>query len=159
MEIGELLEENTDTINEKDLNSKEEVLMDTKDSFSNGLFLTKNDIDPYDSFSLLKKKEVKILKEFFIHHYDDLERFTFSEFKTLLDENGLSKLLTNTKFIKIANLFLEDIDDEQAIAEIIATLNNQGKEDSPQTDDEYRKQEFDVLTFKQLYFNFFAFLC
>lgn len=112
MEIGELLEENTDTINEKDLNSKEEVLMDTKDSFSNGLFLTKNDIDPYDSFSLLKKKEVKILKEFFIHHYDDLERFTFSEFKTLLDENGLSKLLTNTKFIKIANLFLEDIDDE-----------------------------------------------
>lgn len=112
MEIGELLEENIDTINEKDLNSKEEVLMDTKDSFSNGLFLTKNDIDPYDSFSLLKKKEVKILKEFFIHHYDDLERFTFSEFKTLLDENGLSKLLTNTKFIKIANLFFEDIDDE-----------------------------------------------
>ena len=40
----------------------------------------------------------------------------------------------------------EDIDGEQAIAEIIATLINQGKEDSPQTDDEYRKQEFDVLT-------------
>ena len=40
----------------------------------------------------------------------------------------------------------EDIDEEQAIAEIIATLKNQGKEDNPQTDDEYRKQEFDVLT-------------
>ena len=119
MEINELLlEEKLENISEqegsveKDLSSKKETPIDMKKSFSNSLFLTRDDVDPYDSFPLLKKKEVKILKEFFIHHYDDLERFTFLKFKTLLEENGLSKLLTNTKFIKIANLFLKDIDDE-----------------------------------------------
>ena len=50
------------------------------------------------------------------------------------------------KFVFKSQLIDEDIDEEQAINEIIATLNNEGKEDSPQTDDEYRKQEFDVLT-------------
>lgn len=50
------------------------------------------------------------------------------------------------KFVLKSQLIDEDVDEEQAVAEIIATLNNQGKEDTPQTDDEYRKQEFDVLT-------------
>lgn len=50
------------------------------------------------------------------------------------------------KFVLKNQLIDEDIDDNQAIDEIISVLNNRGKEDSPQTDDEYRKQEFDVLT-------------
>lgn len=50
------------------------------------------------------------------------------------------------RFIARSQLIDEDIDEEQAFIEILATLNNQkGSEDS-QTDDEYRKQEFDVLT-------------
>ena len=97
---------------ETEINSKEEIPMDTKNTFANGLFLTKSDVDPYDSFSIIKRKETKVLNEFFIHHYEDLERFTFLEFKALLEENGLSKLLANTKFIKITNLFLKNLDDE-----------------------------------------------
>lgn len=50
------------------------------------------------------------------------------------------------KFIQAHQLIYEDIDAEQAFEEISATLQNAQKEYSDnQTDDEYRKQEFDVL--------------
>lgn len=40
----------------------------------------------------------------------------------------------------------EDIDAEEAFDEIMATLKNIQKSDTPQSEDEYRKQEFNVLT-------------
>ncbi len=39
----------------------------------------------------------------------------------------------------------DDIDEKQAIEGIVSTLNNQSKDTYSQTEDEYRKQEFDVL--------------
>ena len=69
-----------------------------------------------------------------------VKKFASSRTNGELDYDSIKKFVLKNQFVD------EDIDDEQAIAEIIATLNNQGKEDSPQTDDEYRKQEFDVLT-------------
>ena len=78
----------------------------------NDSFLAKNDVDPYDVFSMLGVEEAKQLKQLSIFNYYDLERFNYLEFKTLLVNNGLSKLLLNTKFIRYANLFLKSIDDE-----------------------------------------------
>lgn len=54
---------------------------------------------------------------------------------------------TIKRFVSMKSEFENDIDTACAIAEIIATLNNaeQGR-DIAQTEDEYRKQEYDVLT-------------
>lgn len=49
------------------------------------------------------------------------------------------------KYVSAMKGIDEDIDSCQAVDEIIATLHNAGVENAVQTDDEYRKQEFDVL--------------
>ena len=49
------------------------------------------------------------------------------------------------KYVSAMKGIDEDIDSCQAVDEIIATLHNAGAENAVQTDDEYRKQEFDVL--------------
>lgn len=53
---------------------------------------------------------------------------------------------TIRKYILKNQLLVEDIDAEEAFKEILATLRNTQKSDTPQSEDEYRKQEFDVLT-------------
>lgn len=53
---------------------------------------------------------------------------------------------TIRKYILKNQLLEEDIDAEEAFKEILATLRNTQKSDTPQSEDEYRKQEFDVLT-------------
>lgn len=70
-----------------------------------------------------------------------VKKFASSRTDGKIDEESIRKFASTLK-----EIMYEDIDEEQAFAEIIATLKNQGKEDDPQTDDEYRKQEFDVLT-------------
>lgn len=53
---------------------------------------------------------------------------------------------TIRKYILKNQLLDEDIDAEEAFCEIMATLKNTQKKDNPQSEDEYRKQEFDMLT-------------
>ncbi|MCD8040684.1 MAG: DUF1998 domain-containing protein [Clostridia bacterium] len=60
--------------------------------------------------------------------------------------NGSVDEVLIKKFVLQNQMIDEDIDDEQAFDEIIATLNNTREGDTPQSEDEYRKQEFDVLT-------------
>ncbi len=69
-----------------------------------------------------------------------IRRFASSRIEGEIDIDSIKK------FVLMSQLIDDDIDVEQSIEEIISTLKNQGAEDSPQTDDEYRKQEFDVLT-------------
>lgn len=49
------------------------------------------------------------------------------------------------KYVSMMQEIDDDIDSSQALEEIIATLRNASAENAIQTDDEYRKQEFDVL--------------
>jgi hypothetical protein len=54
---------------------------------------------------------------------------------------------TIKRFVKSRIEYDKDIDESIAVSEIIATLSNVDKPHSEaQTDEEYRKQEFDVLT-------------
>ncbi len=69
-----------------------------------------------------------------------VKKFASSRTNGLIDEASIKKFVLHSQLID------EDIDDEQAFNEIIATLNNTQKGDTPQSEDEYRKQEFDVLT-------------
>lgn len=71
-----------------------------------------------------------------------VKKFSSSRTNGKIDEESIRLYVSKYKDFEED----EDIDEEQAITEIITTLNNQEKEDDPQTDDEYRKQEFDVLT-------------
>lgn len=49
-------------------------------------------------------------------------------------------------FVSTYKRIFDDVDEEEAVSEIITVLENSGKELTEQTEDEYRKQEFDVLT-------------
>lgn len=50
------------------------------------------------------------------------------------------------QFVAACMVVDDDIDYEFAVSEIIAALKKNEAEDTPQTEDDYRKQEFDVLT-------------
>lgn len=69
-----------------------------------------------------------------------ITKFSSSRVNGEIDERGIRSFITKSKEIE------EDIDIEQAYSEVIATLGNHAKPEAPQTDDEYKKQEFDVLT-------------
>ena len=60
--------------------------------------------------------------------------------------NGIIDVDLIKDFVASRKKFEKDIDEQQAFDEIYATLQNVDKDDDPQTDDEYRKQEFEVLT-------------
>ena len=61
--------------------------------------------------------------------------------------NGEIDEETIKRFVRMRLEFERDVDEICAVSEIIATLNNAIQEcDVAQTDDEYRKQEYDVLT-------------
>lgn len=70
-----------------------------------------------------------------------IKMFESSRTDGKIDEEGIKSFVSVWK-----KSVYEDIDEEEAIYEIVAKLNNQNKDDTPQTEDEYRKQEFDVLT-------------
>ena len=69
-----------------------------------------------------------------------VKRFASSRTDGQINEDNIKNFVNHNHQLE------KNIDVEQAFKEIIATLKNQGKKDTPQTDDEYRKQEFDVLT-------------
>lgn len=68
-----------------------------------------------------------------------IKKFASSRINSEIDKESIKKFVIRNQD------YCEDIDEEQAIAKIISILNNPNKDDSPQTEDEYRKQEFDVL--------------
>lgn len=116
---NDLLTANNATINQlyiENLDVEDNIVSTKKlnkdETLDNNSFIAKNDVGPYDNFSILAVKEVKQLRQLSVLNYNDLEQFNYLEFKTLLVNNGLSKLLLNTNFIRYANLFLKNIDDE-----------------------------------------------
>lgn len=68
------------------------------------------------------------------------KRFISSRTESKPDEVAIKQ------FVSACMVVDDDIDYDFAVSEIIAALNKSGAEDNPQTEDDYRKQEFDVLT-------------
>ena len=69
-----------------------------------------------------------------------VKKFASARTDGKIDEDTIRKYILKNQLLE------EDIDAEEAFKEILATLRNTQKSDTPQSEDEYRKQEFDVLT-------------
>lgn len=69
-----------------------------------------------------------------------VKKFASARTDEKIDEDTIRKYILKNQLLE------EDIDAEEAFKEILATLRNTQKSDTPQSEDEYRKQEFDVLT-------------
>lgn len=69
-----------------------------------------------------------------------VKKFASARTDGLIDEETIKKYVLKNQSLE------EDIDVEEAFDEIMATLKNTQKSDTPQSEDEYRKQEFNVLT-------------
>ncbi len=68
-----------------------------------------------------------------------------NKFKSSLTNGEIDKD-TIKKFIETYSMIYDDIDQEQAYEEIIATLENNTGKSQQENEEEYRKQEYDVLT-------------
>ena len=69
-----------------------------------------------------------------------VKKFASARTDGKIDEDTIRKYILKNQLLE------EDIDVEEAFKEILATIRNTQKSDTPQSEDEYRKQEFDVLT-------------
>lgn len=69
-----------------------------------------------------------------------VKKFASSRTDGLIDEETIGKYVLKIQSVE------ENVDADEAFNEIIATLKNTQKCDTPESEDEYRKQEFDVLT-------------
>lgn len=69
-----------------------------------------------------------------------VKKFVSARTDGTIDEDTIRKYILKNQLLE------EDIDAKEAFEEILATLKNTQKSDTPQSEDEYKKQEFDVLT-------------